>query len=332
MTRARDAIRTRHVTAVCVLALPVFLSLGGCHGSRQSPRQEGAQPAAFGNDRGQDSAGPVAVVGGQRLTKAMLADHWFDRYPEEYARTLNSLIDEKVALADARRLGIRVPAAVLEKAVAAEVEARRKQIRSIYGEKATLQDEVSRAYGLDVAAWRKQVLGPRLHVRLLMERVIRWATHGRDRVHARVIVMDDGARARRVAAKIQRGADFSLTALKESKDPSGKRGGNLPMIGRGDLAFPGVEERLFAASPGSLVGPLEVRVDGAPQWQIYRIVSRREAWQGSYESSWQRLEKDLAERPVAAAEFTRWRARVRRGDGVRYYRPDGRTWSPPGRR
>ena len=162
-----------------------------------------------------------------------------------------------------------------------------------------------------------------------MERVLRWDTHSSERLHARVIVVKDAARARRLAAKIRRGADFSLTALKESKDPSSKRGGNLPMIGRGDLAFPGVEQRLFAAPSGSLVGPLEVRVDGAPQWQIYRIVSRHEAWKGRYEANWRRLEEDLTERPVSSAEFARWRARVRRGRGVRYYRPNGSVWEPP---
>lgn len=308
----------------CLVVLPCLAVLGGC-------RSAGGR-AAFGNDRGTDRAGPVAVVGGRPLSKEMLADHWFDRYPEEYARTLNSLIDEQAVLADARRVGIRVPGATLSEAVASEVAARRKQIRSLYGDDATLDDEVRRAYGIEIGVWKQKVLGPRLHVHLLMERVIRWDTHSSDRLHARVIVLNDQAKARRVAAKIQRGADFSLTALKESEDPSGKRGGNLPMIGRGDLAFGGVEKRLFAAPPGSLVGPLEVRVDGKPQWQIYRIVSRQQAWQGSYESNWKRLEQDLQDRPVASTEFERWRARVRRGGGVRYYRPDGTVWEPPARR
>ena len=317
-----------------LLLLLLALALGaGCRSAPLRVAPETPQgPAVSGNDRDRDGTAPVAVIRGQRLSKSMLADHWFDRYPEEYVRTLESLIDEQVVIADANRIGIRVPAAELDKAVRKEVEARTQQIATIYGDQVSLAEEVRRAYGMDLSNWRRTVLGPRLHLRLVMERLIRWESHQADRLHARVIVLDDPERARRIAQKIRRGADFSLTALKESKDPSGKRGGNLPMIRRGDLAFPGVEERLFAARPGALVGPLQVQVDGAPQWQLYRVVERKPAWTGTYESNWQRIEKDLAERPVTPNEFERWRARVRRDGHVRYYRPDGREWSVPTRR
>lgn len=308
-----------------LVALATLSTAAGCRGARIP----GGAGAASGNDRGKASDGPVAVLGGRPVSKADLADYWFERYPEEYGRTLDALLDERLVIDAAHRLGIRVPAEELQKAVNKEVEARRKQIRSMYGDDVDLGTELRRAYGVTVATWRTKVLAPRLHVRLLLERVIRWDTHSRERVHARVIVLEDAARAQRITDKIRRGADFSLTALKESKDPSGKRGGNLPLIGRGDLAFPGVEERLFRASKGSLIGPLEVRVRGKPQWQIYRIVERKPAWEGGYESNWKRLEKDLAERPISGPEFERWRARVRRDGAVRYYRPDGRLWTPP---
>ena len=308
----------------------VFLALAlpACRSARVAP----AAHTAYGNDRGADAHAPVAVIRGKRLSKGQLADHWFDRYPEEYVRTLDSMIDEQVTIADAHRVGIRVPRAALDEAIRKEVEARKKQIKTIYGDQVTLTEEVRRAYGMDVPTWRLRVLGPRLHVRLLMERLIRWESHQADRLHARVIVFDNADRAQRITRKIQRGADFSLTALKESKDPSGKRGGNLPMMRRGDLAYPGVEERLFQAQPGSLVGPLRVNVEGKPQWHLYRIVERKPAWTGTYESNWDRIEKELKERPVSPNEYERWRARSRRSGQVRYYRPDGREWSVPRRR
>jgi hypothetical protein len=288
--------------------------------------------AVSGSAAGADEPGPVAVIQGRPLSKAALADFWFERYRDEYGRTLDALVEERLTISEAYRHGIRVPAAALGKAVESEVEARRKQIQSVYGKEADLEAEVKNAYGVGVQTWREKILGPRLHARLLMERVIRWDTNGRERVLGRVIVMEDAAGAMRVVAKVRRGADFSLTAVKESKDPSGKRGGVLPWMGRGDLAFPGVEKRLFAAQAGQVVGPLEVQVQGKPQWQIYKIIRRMPAWTGGYEANYQRLEADLKTTPVGNGEYTRWRARTRRDAGVRYYRPDGRIWMAPVRR
>ncbi len=289
-------------------------------------------PRVYGNERGKDVHAPVATVLGQPISKATLSDFWFDRYPEEYGRTLDTLVDERIVIADAHRSGVRVPAVALAKAVEKEVEARREQLTQLYGDAVDIADEVKRAYGVGLAEWKRSILGPRLHARLLMERVIRWDSHRRPRLHARVIVLPTAAKARTVVEKLRRGADFSLTALNESMDPLEATGGNLPPFGRGDLAFPGVEKRLFAAAQGALVGPLEVQVGGKPQWQIYRIVNRLEAWPGNFESNWERIEKDLAERPMAGPEYERWRVRARRDAKVGFYRPDGRPWEPLDRR
>lgn len=331
-----DARTARLAMLCCGGLLLTALLLSGCSTSPSAATSPvaGSAPAAevFGNERGDDAAGPVAVLHGQALSKGELADWWFDRYPEEYGRTLGAFVDERLAIREARAAGIRVPRAALEKAVAAEVDARRKQLGSLYGEAADLAAEVRRAYGVDVGTWRTQVLGPRLHARLLMERVIRWDTRRRERVHARVIVLDDAAKAADLVARLRRGADFSLLAARESLDPSGKRGGDLPWIGRGDLAYPGVEERLFAAKQGALVGPLRVNVEGREQFQIYKLIQRQPPWSGGAEANWQKLEKDLGARPVDQGEFERWRARTRRDAGLRFYRPDGRIWQPPAQR
>lgn len=307
----------------------VLLLLSLCTACRSRAPQTSP---VFGSEAGADKDGPVAVIGGRTVSKATLADFWFGRYPEEYGRTLDALVDERLAIAAAYKSGIRVPATALSKAVASEVDARSKQIQSVYGKQADLEAEVRNAYGVDVDVWKTKILEPRLHARLLMERVIRWDTNSRERVLARVIVVEDAPASMRVAAKIRRGADFSLTAMKESKDPSGKAGGVLPWIGRGDLAFPGVEKRLFAAQAGQVVGPLEVQVQGRAQWQIYKIIRRMQAWTGRAEANFERLETDLKTTPVRNAEYERWRVRTRREAGVRYYRPDGRLWQPPARR
>ena len=276
-----------------------------------------------------DARSPAATVGGRAITKADLAAFWFERYPQEYARTIGALLDERIAITAAHRDGIRVPRATLDKALMREVDARRKQLDRIYGDATDLEAEVKRAYGFDLQTWQTQVLAPRLHAQLLLERVIRWDTRRRERVEARVIVLATADDAMATKRKLDRGADFSLTALKHSKDPSGKRGGVLPGIGKGDLAYPGVEERLFAAKPGALVGPLEVRVEGTVQYQIYKVIRRHPAWDGRADGHWQRLEEDLVTNKIDPGEFQRWQTRVRRTNQVTLFRPDGRPWTPP---
>ncbi len=273
------------------------------------------------------SRAPIAVIEGLALTKAALHDYWLDRYPQEYGRTLDALIDEHIVRMRAQRDGITVPEQTLGKAIETEVSARREQIIKMFGSEAKLDVEVKRAYGVDVETWKQRILRRRLRARLLMERVIRWDTRSRARVHARVIVLADAARAQVVLRKLRQGADFSLTAVKESQDPTARAGGDLPAIARGDLAFPGVEERLFRAQPGALVGPLEVKVQGKPQWQIYKIVSRREPWTGDAAARRARLEDDLLAEPMRPDEYERWRARAHRDSGVRLYGPDGRLRS-----
>ena len=107
-SRSASAKRAAHLTAALPLVvLPLMaLLLAGCHAA--APRAD-RSPTPSGNERGADAAGPVAEVRGRRLSKGELADWWFDRYPEEYGRTLNALVDERLAIGEAREQGVRVP-------------------------------------------------------------------------------------------------------------------------------------------------------------------------------------------------------------------------------
>lgn len=266
----------------------------------------------------------VAAVADQPVTAADLSAYWFARYPEEYERTLDALIDERIVAREARTYGLVVQAATLERAVTREVAARRAQLTKLYGDKADLAREVQRAYGVDVATWRAKILRPRMHSQLLLERVVRWDTRRRARVHARIIVRRDEASARALAARLRRGADFGLTAVRESQDPTARAGGDLPWIARGDLAFPEVEQRLFAAKPGSIVGPLRVEVDGAPQWHLYKVVRHLAAWPAAAAGTPERLARDLVDRPFTVGEYERWRAGAVTRHRVRTFRPGGK--------
>jgi hypothetical protein len=265
----------------------------------------------------------VARVGGETIGGARLAAFLYDRQRESWLRAVDDLLDETIAIGEAERLGVGVPPDVVAASVEKEAAAREAELHRLYGDDVSLEAEIRRAYGLDVAAWKRGVLEPRIRIQHLLMRIVRLDTRRRPRVRVRVIVASDPDRAARILQKLRSGADFSLTAVQESIDPTAATGGVLPAVARGDLAWPDVEARLFAAEPGRLVGPVEVTDDGPPTWQIYKVIEHVAPWEGTRSELLRRLEEDLKAHPLERPEFERWRARVRRDFGVQVFSPDG---------
>lgn len=268
----------------------------------------------------------VARIADEGLSAAELATFWFSRYPEEYARTLDALLDARLARRVAAREGLGVPQPVLDAAVAAEVAARRAQWRSQEGPERPLEEGLAAAYGLGLDEWRERILRPRLYERLLLERVVRHEERNVERVEVRVLVRPDRASALALHVKLQAGADFAALARRESADPSAVRGGALPAFARGEWALPEVEAQLLAAPTGSLLGPLLVELDGRSTWHIYRVVARHAPWTTTGAARAAALERDLLALPLEAQEIERWRRRAYRDAPVERYRPDGRPW------
>jgi hypothetical protein len=274
--------------------------------------------------RGEGGAQVVATVGSEAVTAADLTAFLYARYRDSWVRTLEALLDERIVEHEAKRLGLVLRPGVLDRSLLREVEARRKQLAEVYGEEVRLEDEVQRGYGMDFDAWQQDVLRPRVRMQLLMMRVVRLDTRRRDRVQARVIVVDDLDRATRIRKRLESGADFSLTALQESVDPTAQAGGDLPAVARGDLTLPSVEAALFAAEPGDLVGPLAVTIAGQAQFHLYKVIQRLAPWTGTRAELLARLEEDLEATKIQRAEFERWRSRMRRDFRTRVFDPEGR--------
>lgn len=74
---------------------------------------------------------------------------------------------------------------------------------------------------------------------------------GRSKAEARSL-------AQQLVSRIRDGADFAELAGQYSEGPSGKEGGSLGWVSRGDMV-PGFEEAIFAMSPGEVRGPVETQ-------------------------------------------------------------------------
>lgn len=299
------------------LAALVGLALCACARTGAVERASGSGGPAT------DPPAPVAVVAGSRITKGELSDFLYARFREPWTEALDQLLSERILALERGRLALTVPPAVLDAAVLAEVAARTAQLQARFGEGADLAASVKAYYGLDLDRWRREVLRPRLETRLLLHRLVRLSSRSQDQVLARVIVTKDAERARGIRARLDRGADFSLLAVRESEDLTKLTGGVLPPVARGDLAVPAVEAALFAAAPGTVVGPLEVSTAAGREWHLYKVVERLAPWSGDAASLRDQLEADLARTPVSTTEYDRWAASARRRHGVTVFAPDG---------
>lgn len=280
-------------------------------------------------DERRGAPGELARFGDRAIMAPDLASYWFERYPKEYAESLDELLDERIARSASRRWGIVVPPDVLAAGVEAERKARAALVRRVFGEEATLETWVRDGYDMDVSTWLASIVTPRLEGALLVQRVVRADGRSRPRLHARLLVTSDISRAESLKRKIQAGADFSLVALKESEDATKRTGGTLPPLQRGDMAaLPRIEQALFAAQPGALLGPFRVEAGGRTWFHLYKVMGRDEAWTQRGPALQEALEADLRREPVTAAERDTWRARLRAGGRVRYFRPDGSPWLP----
>ena len=77
-----------------------------------------------------------------------------------------------------------------------------------------------------------------------------------EKATARHILVEDKAKAGQIMTQLRKGADFAELAKKESTDPGGAQGGELPEFGRGQMV-PEFDAAVFAAKEGDLVGPVK---------------------------------------------------------------------------
>ncbi|HEX9985219.1 MAG TPA: peptidylprolyl isomerase [Thermoanaerobaculia bacterium] len=86
------------------------------------------------------------------------------------------------------------------------------------------------------------------------------------------------------------GADFAKLASELSESGTKAAGGDLGEIARGEL-LPDLDKAVFAAQPGSVIGPIESRSG----WHILKVEQRLPSEVPAFESVKDRLRKDVGE-------------------------------------
>lgn len=197
-----------------------------------------------------------------------------------------------------------------------DVAEQRERVAQQYDEVGQDLDEVAQARALDED-------DPHSLFRVLAYRdaLGRELTAGQEHVTvtARHILVDDEERAEQVRRRLEAGEDFAELAQELSQDEqSAEQGGDLGELQRGDLA-PALEEEVFAAEAGDLIGPVRsergfhvVEIDEVRTEQVDELLQARQGLL-HYEAVEQWLAEQLETADIDVADgYGEWDAQEQR--------------------
>jgi peptidyl-prolyl cis-trans isomerase C len=281
MSRVRIAV---HFT-VCLLG--AALLAGGAARADQTPT---ADPV-------------VAKVDGQPIHLSDLKDA-AQGLPENlrgmppqtlYPMLLDQLIDGRALADEARKTGLDKDPDVQRQVTAAEDRALQTAVLSKEVGPTVTEQAVRARYDKDVAG-----------------------KPGQEEVHAKHILVDNEADAKKIIAQLKGGADFAALAKQYSKDPSGaQQGGDLGFFTKDEMV-PEFAAAAFALQPGQFSqDPVHTQFG----WHVILLVERRQAQPPSFDQARDELRQKMIREGVQQAV-----AKARAGVSVEKFNLDG---SPP---
>ena len=138
---------------------------------------------------------------------------------------------------------------------------------------------------------------------------------GEEEVHARHILVDSEAEAKKIIAQLKGGGDFAALAKQYSKDPSGaQQGGDLGFFKKDEMV-PEFATAAFALQPGQ-VSPEPVHSQFG--WHVILLVERRHAEPPSFDQARDELRQKMIQEGVQKAV-----AKARAAASVEKFNLDG---------
>ena len=230
----------------------------------------------------------VAIVNGAKIYRSDVEDAR-EGLPERYRELppgavlgllVNSLIDSKLAAAEARREGLHETAAVKKRLARIE-----EQIL----ERSLLVRRIKE--GVSEEALRERY-------RALVEK-----TEGEEQVRARHILVETVTEATALIAEIKKGGDFAELAKRNSIGPSAVKGGDLGYFARRDM-LARFSDAAFALADGEIT---EKPIRTQYGWHVIKAVARRDTVPPSFAAAADKLREDLS-REIGAGVLKSLRA------------------------
>jgi peptidyl-prolyl cis-trans isomerase C len=148
-------------------------------------------------------------------------------------------------------------------------------------------------------AWLSQVTPPKVTEAAIQARYNREYANrpATDEVRARHILVGSESEANALLSQLKSGADFASLAQSISKDPDGKRGGDLGFFRR-DQVWPAFADAAFSLQPGQ-VAPKAVHNEFG--WHVVKVEERRLVAPPSLSEVREQIRQDLTTQAVQGA-------------------------------
>ena len=258
-------------------------------------------PAARAQGTAPPPADPVvAKVDGQPIHLSDLKDA-VQALPENlrgmpsqtlFPMLLDQLIDGRALVAEARKSGLDKDPAVQRQVEAAEDRALQTAVLNKEVGPAVTDDAVRGRYDQEIAG-----------------------KPGEEEVHARHILVDNEAEAKKIIGRLKGGGDFAALAKQYSKDPSGaQQGGDLGFFKKDEMV-PEFATAAFALQPGE-VSPAPVHSQFG--WHVIQVVERRKATPPEFAKARDELRQKMIQEGVQKAV-----AKARAAASVERFNLDG---------
>jgi peptidyl-prolyl cis-trans isomerase C len=209
-----------------------------------------------------------------------------------YPMLLDQLIDGRALVAEARKSGVDKDPTVQRQVVAAEDRALQNAVLSKEVAPSVTDEAVH-------ARYEKEIAGK----------------PGVEEVHAKHILVDSEAEAKKIIDQLKAGADFVALSKQYSKDPSAsQQGGDLGFFKKDEMV-PEFADAAFALQPGQIS---QQPVHSQFGWHVILVVERRRADPPSYDQARDELRQKMIQEGVRQAV-----ARARAVTSVEKFNLDG---------
>jgi peptidyl-prolyl cis-trans isomerase C len=189
-----------------------------------------------------------------------------------YPMLLDQLIDGRALVSEAHKSGLDKDDGVRRQVAAAEDRALQTAMLSKTVGPSITDDAVHARYDQEIAG-----------------------KPGEEEIHAKHILVDNEAEAKKIVADLKRGADFAALAKQHSKDPSGaQQGGDLGFFKAGEMV-PEFAAAAFALQPGQVS---QTPVHSQFGWHVILVVERRRGEPPSFDQARDELRQKMIQEGV----------------------------------
>jgi peptidyl-prolyl cis-trans isomerase C len=189
-----------------------------------------------------------------------------------YPMLLDQLIDGRALVNEARKTGLDKDPSVQRQVVAAEDRALQTAVLSKTVGPSVTDEAVHARYDKEISG-----------------------KPGEEEVHAKHILVDSEAEAKKIITQLKGGADFAALAKQYSKDPAGaQQGGDLGFFKKGEMV-PEFADAAFTLQPGQVS---QQPIHSQFGWHVILVVERRKAEPPSYDQARDQLRQKMIQEGV----------------------------------